>query len=292
MAARRWRRGSVRRAMSRGLKTVLFCGGRGLRMNAGMLTPKPLVRVGGVPILIHLMRYYACWGHKTFILCLGHRSDAFVRWFADRQSPVDAEVVHADGNGTRTPVRTARAGDAWRVTLVETGDDTTLADRLAAVRPLLADELTFLANYGDGLTDFPLPRLETAARAAGAIAAFIAVPPPCSFHVVSMGPAGRVSAIAPASAGELLVNGGFFVMTREIFDHLRPGDELVEAPFQRLLAQRRLVAVPHRGFWIGIDTPKEVAILESMIRRGETPWEPRGSLPLRRPPARATALAG
>lgn len=259
------------------MKVVLFCGGLGLRMRGAAADglPKPMVPLGRRPLLWHVMRYYAHWGHKDFILCLGHGGAAIADYFAaERQgrrpsAPDDAAPVRglfASG---------AADGDTrdWRVTLVDTGVEANIGERLLAVRPHLRNEEIFLANYADGLTDHPLPRLVETVRSRGAIGGFLATRPNISLHFVEQDVDGAVRRIVPVEETAHRVNGGFFAFRQEIFDHIGPGEDLVAEPLGRLIEQRLLIAERFDGFWRCCDTFKDLLILEGMLARGPAPWE-------------------
>jgi glucose-1-phosphate cytidylyltransferase len=178
------------------------------------------------------------------------------------------DFVLSEGGRTVRPLRSDIQD--WRVTFVDTGLRATVGDRLLAVREHLGDDELFLANYSDALTDLPLPSLLDAHRASGAAASFLSVRPTFTFHLVSSQD-GRL-AIRSAAEADLRINGGFFAFGREIFDHLRPGEELVEAPFRRLIELDRLHAYRYDGFWAPMDTLKDQQRLEALYLRGNPPW--------------------
>jgi len=162
----------------------------------------------------------------------------------------------------------------WRITFVDTGMNANIGQRLKAVAPYLEDESMFLANYSDGLSDLPLPRLvEFMCRDPKAVACFTGVAPTSSFHLVSAGDDGRVSSIKHIRESGMRINGGFFAFRREIFDFIHNGEELVQEPFQRLAAEGRLLQYSYDGFWACMDTFKEKQLLEDMYTRGQVPWE-------------------
>ena len=234
------------------MKVVLFCGGLGTRLREHSETiPKPLATIGPRPIIWNLMRYYAHFGHKEFLLCLGYRGEMIREFFAnDQERPSD-----------------------WTLHFVETGQDATIADRLCAVEPFLRDDECFLANYSDGLTDLPLPRYLDAFRASDAVAGFVAVHNPHSFHIVSVDEGGSVTALTRAQDADVWINAGFFVFRPAIFEYIRSGDELVEQPFRRLIDAGRLYSYKYRGFWVALDTYKDKVNLDRRHDRGDTPWE-------------------
>ena len=161
------------------------------------------------------------------------------------------------------------AGDAHE----HTGTRASIGERLKAAEPLLAGESCFLANYADGLSDLPLPELIDFHRRQDALATFLAVRPKQSFHAVAADSKGFVENIAPISESDVWMNGGYFVLDHRIFDYLHAGEDLVEQPFRRLIAGRRLAAYRYDGFWCCMDTHKELQTLEDMVIRGETRWK-------------------
>jgi glucose-1-phosphate cytidylyltransferase len=252
------------------MKVVLFCGGRGVRLRGeGSGLPKPLVRVGLRPILWHVMKYYAHFGHHDFILCLGYKADYIKSFFLDYEECVTNDFTIENGS-----IRLTRKDiQDWRITFVDTGLNANVGQRLLTVREHLEGEEVFLANYADGLTDLPLPEMIQHFRASGATASFVSVRPQQSFHVVRTEPLGRVVGIEPMSRANIWINGGYFVLKHEIFDHMRPGEELVEEPFARLVTRNELVAYRYKGFWASMDTFKDKQTLESMQAEGRAPWQ-------------------
>jgi glucose-1-phosphate cytidylyltransferase len=254
------------------MKVVLFCGGLGMRLREySESIPKPMVPVGYRPILWHVMRYYAHHGHKDFILCLGYRGDAIKQYFLKYDETISNDFVLSDGG--RTVELLASDTQDWRITFVDTGLTSNVGMRLKAVQPLLKNEEMFLANYADGVTDLPLPAMIEYCREREAVAGFAAVAPGQSFHMVRLDESGFVKSIQHIKDIGMRVNGGFFVFTRELFEYLRPGEELVEQPFQRLAERGKLVAYPHDGFWGCMDTFKDKQLLEDLYSRGHVPWE-------------------
>jgi glucose-1-phosphate cytidylyltransferase len=253
------------------MKVVLFCGGLGTRLREHSETiPKPLVNVGYRPILWHLMRYYAHFGHHDFILCLGYRGDLIREFFLDYREAMSADFVLSEG-GRRIELL-EEAVDDWRITFVDTGMHSNLGERLMRVRHLLQDEEIFLANYSDGLSDLPLDGYLGKFCEGNAVASFLSVRPSQSFHAVRTDDRGLVTAIEPVSASDYWINGGFFCLRQKIFDYIQPGDELVEQPFKRLIAEQKLSTAKYQGFWAAMDTFKDKITLDRMEARGQCPW--------------------
>jgi len=254
------------------MKVVLFCGGQGLRIREySESIPKPLVPVGPQPILWHLMKYYAHFGHKDFILCLGWKGNVIREYFLNRNECLTSDfVLHT---GLKKVEILNQDIDDWTITFVETGPKANIGQRLKAVEKYLEGEEVFLANYADGLTDFHLPDLIEFARRQQATATFLCVRPRQSVHKVDVGADGRVSRIESLNGSHIWINGGFFVLRREIFDCLGDGEELVVEPFRRLIAAGQLSALQYEGFWGCMDTHKEKQLLEEIYVRGDAPWE-------------------
>jgi glucose-1-phosphate cytidylyltransferase len=253
------------------MKVVLFCGGLGLRMREfSEAIPKPLVPLGANPILWHVMRYYAHYGHKDFILCLGHKSE-LIRGFVDGlRGSISHDFVSATaGLHFEFP---ADPVEDWTITCVDTGADTSVGQRLRAVRDLLMNEEMFLANYVDGLTDLPLPTLTERFRSSGKTACFVAVRPQATFHLVSTTEDGAVTAVDHVRSGHYRINGGYFAMRPAIFNVLKEGEDLVDMPFHRLIKTQQLMAYRHDGFWACMDTFRERQVLEDLHSTGHAPW--------------------
>jgi glucose-1-phosphate cytidylyltransferase len=253
------------------MKVVLFCGGLGTRLREHSETiPKPLVTVGYRPILWHLMRYYAHYGHKDFVLCLGYRGDLIREFFLNYRECMSNDFVLSEGGG-RLELLGSDTAD-WRITFVDTGLHSNIGERLRRVRPYLAGERTFLANYADGLSDLPLDAMIADFERRRAVASFAAVRPPQSFHSVKADASGAVTEIVAMDRTDVRVNGGFFVLRQEIFDVLQPGEELVEEPFRRLIATRRLACWRHDGYWQAMDTFKDKILFDRREAQGDCPW--------------------
>jgi glucose-1-phosphate cytidylyltransferase len=253
------------------MKVVLFSGGLGLRLREySDVVPKPMIPIGVRPILWHVMRYYAHFGHKDFVLCLGYRADLVKSYFLNYNEAMSNDFVMQDGGKSLELVRTDIQD--WRIMFADTGVHTIVGQRLRAIRPYLDGDDMFLANYGDTLTDAPLPELIEAFSATDNVAAFLAVKPTYTFHIVDTDARGRVESITHVRDADTRINGGYFIFRKEIFDYLREGEELVEAPFRRLIADGKLMAFRHDGFWAPMDTLKDKQDLDEMYEGGSPPW--------------------
>jgi glucose-1-phosphate cytidylyltransferase len=254
------------------MKVVLFCGGLGLRMrDYSAHTPKPMVPIGYRPILWHVMKYYAHYGHKDFILAMGYGADVIKEYFLNYNECLSNNFVLSEG-GKTVQLLESDTQD-WRITFVDTGVMSPIGERLRRVRNYLEGEDVFLANYTDSLSACPLPDITDHFCRHNKVATFLCVKPNLSFHVISLKNGGEVNRIEHIKNSTVRINGGFFVFKREIFDYIRPGDELVNEPFARLIAEKQLTAYRYNGFWASMDTFKDKQQLDDMHAQDDAPWE-------------------
>jgi glucose-1-phosphate cytidylyltransferase len=254
------------------MKVVIFCGGLGMRLREiGDDIPKPMVPVGNRPILWHLMKYYAHYGHTDFILCLGYRADVIKKFFLNYEETSSNDFVLTNG-GRQIELMNRDISD-WRITFADTGVNANIGQRLMAVREYLRGEEMFLANYADGLTDMHLPSVIDRFASGGKVANFVSVRPNLSFHAVSARPDGGVREIKPVTETDLRVNGGFFLFRHQIFDYMRAGEELVQEPFERLIRADQLQTHAHDGFTATMDTFKDKQAFDDLYAKGKAPWE-------------------
>jgi glucose-1-phosphate cytidylyltransferase len=256
------------------MKVVLFCGGLGMRLRDYSKTiPKPMVKVGYRPILWHVMKYYAHYGHKDFILCLGYRADAIKQYFLRYNECASNDFVLSNG-GKQLELLNSDIQD-WRITFADTGINSNIGQRLKAVEKHLEGEDEFLANYSDGLTDLPLPQQIEHFHQQGKVASFLCVRPNLSYHLVSLkeGNGNLVRDIHAISNGSVRINGGFFIFKKEVFGYIHAKEELVAEPFQRLVQEEQLIGYRYDGFWAGMDTFKDKQQLDNLCAGGVAPWE-------------------
>jgi len=254
------------------MKVVLFCGGLGTRLRdqSGGL-PKPMVNIGPRPILWHIMKYYAHYGHKDFILCLGYKGDAIKNFFLTYDQCLSSDFTLSNGC-KHVHMKESDIHD-WNITLADTGLKSNIGQRLKAVEKYLGDEDIFLANYADGLTDLPLPEMIDYFKKSGKIACFICVKPSQSFHIVTLKEDNLVKNIDYVRDTDISINGGCFIFRKELFNYMKEGEELVVEPFQRLIKENQLIAYRYDKFWYCMDTFKEQQELNDMFERGNAPWE-------------------
>lgn len=254
------------------MKVVLFCGGLGTRLrdHSGEL-PKPMVKIGYRPILWHVMKYYAHFGHKDFILCLGYRADAIKEFFLNYNECVTNDFTLSNGGKDITLLQSDISD--WNITCVDTGINANIGQRLKKVEKYLAGEEYFLANYADGLSDLPLPEMIDAFKQSDKVASFLCVKPSQSFSVVTLTDTDQVEKIEFVQDADFIINGGYFVFRQDIFQYMQAGEELVCEPFERLIAENKLMGYRYDKFWYCMDTFKEQKELNEIYEKGDAPWE-------------------
>jgi glucose-1-phosphate cytidylyltransferase len=232
--------------------------------------PKPMMPIGHRPVLWHIMRYYAHFGHTDFILCLGYGARAVKDYFLNYHEAHSNDFVLSKG-GEHIELLSSDISE-WTIRFIDTGIDTAIGERLRRVRRYLDDDEIFLANYGDVLTDAPLNEIIDDVAASDAAGSLLAVPPQDSFHVVDINSASRVTAFTPAAEMNMRINGGYFVLKQDIFDYLHEGEDLVMNACVRAAEDGRMLAIPYDGFWAAMDTLKERSWLEDLYRTCQSPW--------------------
>jgi glucose-1-phosphate cytidylyltransferase len=254
------------------MKVVLFCGGLGMRLREFSETiPKPMVNIGYRPILWHVMKYYAHYGHKDFILCLGYGADFIKNYFLNYNECVSNDFVLSEG-GKSLQLFNSDIDD-WNITFADTGTVSNIGQRLKAVEKYLKGEEMFLANYSDGLTDVPLDQQIEQFQSEQRVASFLCVKPNLSFHFVTLSSGGVVEAIKDVARSDIRINGGYFVFRNNIFNYMEDGEELLYEPFQRLVEQKQLLAYKYDGFYACMDTFKDKQMLDDIYASGRAPWQ-------------------
>lgn len=255
------------------MKVVLFCGGQGMRLREYSRTiPKPMIKIGYRPILWNIMKYYAYFGHKDFILALGYKADHIKDYFVNYDETISNDFIYERG-GHEIKLLNSDIDD-WRITFVDTGANSNIGMRLMKVKSHLEGEEMFLANYADALCDLHLPDMvDHFTRQPDKVASFMTYQPTATFHVVKAEPDGKVTSIKPISNADLWYNTGYFIFKKEIFDYMNFGEELVVEPFQRLIREEKLTSYHHKGFWQSMDTFKDKMLLDDLESSGAPPWE-------------------
>jgi len=253
------------------MKTVILAGGLGTRISEeSHLRPKPMIEIGGRPILWHIMKIYASHGLNDFVVCLGYKGYQIKEYFANYA--LHMSDVTFDFQQNRMEVHQSSA-EAWRVTLVDTGEETQTGGRLKRVARYLGDE-DFCFTYGDGVADVDLGALLRHHRAKGCLATLTAVQPPGRYGALGI-EGGRVARFEEKPRGDhAWVNGGFFVVSPKALGYVA-GDATPweREPMERLAAEGQLAAYEHRGFWQPMDTLREKNLLEQLWASGKAPWK-------------------
>lgn len=254
------------------MKVVLFCGGLGTRLREHSDTiPKPLVNIGYRPIIWHLMRYYAAFGHTEFILCLGYRGDLVKEFFLSYRETVSNNFTLSEG-GRRVELHSSDI-ENWKITFVDTGLHSNIGQRLSAVKSFVEKDEVFLANYSDGLANIRLDEMIADFYSKDVVASFAAVRTAQSFHAAKFDSNRYVTALGELGDLDFWINGGFFVLRNTIFDYMNEGEELVVEPFGRLIEEKKLAAFPHSGYWQAMDTFKDKINFDRAYAHGHAPWE-------------------
>jgi glucose-1-phosphate cytidylyltransferase len=254
------------------MKVVLFCGGMGMRIREySDSIPKSMVPVGNHPILWNIMRYYAHYGHKEFILCLGYKAEVIKQYFLSYHEAHTNDFILSNG-GKDIQLLSSDIHD-WKITFVDTGLQANIGQRLKAIEPYLEGDEVFLANYTDGLTDLPLNQVTDHFFQKGKIASFVSVKPSWSFDIVNMKNGDDVEGLVHITKSGIWVNAGYFTFRKEIFEYIKDGEELVYEPFKRLIAANQITTFKYDGFFLAMDTFKEKMTIDDLHAKGDTPWE-------------------
>lgn len=254
------------------MKVVLLAGGFGTRIaEESHLVPKPMIEIGGKPILWHIMKGYAAHGFHEFIICCGYKAEVVKRYFAD-YFVYQSDVTFDYGNGNTMQVHTD-ATDPWTVTLVDTGLHTMTGGRIRRIRKYTENQ-TFMMTYGDGVSNVDLKALLRFHKEKGKIATMTVIQPEGRFGVADI-ENDEITAFREKSALDTgWINGGFMVLEPEVFEYIGGDDSVFEkAPLQRLADERQLAAFRHTGFWQCMDTQRDRALLEALWEGGDAPWK-------------------
>jgi len=253
------------------MKVVILAGGAGTRLaEQTELKPKPMVEVGGQPILWHILKHYAHHGNTEFFIALGYRGDDIKRYFLERSSLNGDMTIHL---GRGQLARHTEAADNWTVHLVDTGTETNTGGRLWRLQHCLNDE-TFMLTYGDGVSDLDLGALIAFHKRCGRMATVTAVRPPARFGGLIFDGDLVARFTEKPQTGEGWINGGFLVLQPEVFRYLKGDGSSLEADaLEKLAADKQLAAYRHEGFWQCMDTMRDKRLLESLWQSGKAPWK-------------------
>lgn len=258
-------------------KTVILCGGQGTRIRGvADNLPKPLIDIGGRPILWHIMKTYSFYGIRKFVLCLGHKGEAIIDYFENYHARThdftmkvnDRENKHFDGGETED-----RDVDEWEITFALTGEKTMTGGRVKRIQRYINEDL-FFCTYGDGVSDVDIGALYKFHRDTGKAATLTGVHLPTTFGIVEADDDGIIKSFREKPVMSGLINGGFFVFDRSIFDHIEGDDTVLEdLPMKRLVRSGDLAMYRHEGFWHCMDTFKDHKSLNAMWEQKKAPWK-------------------
>lgn len=258
------------------MKVVILCGGKGTRLREETeFRPKPMVPIGDRPILWHIMKYYAHFGHKEFILCLGYKGDMIKDYFRNYLWNT-CDITLSLGREPAARFHSRHNEEDWNVTLADTGENSMTAYRIRMVERYLGSDETFLLTYGDGVGNIDIPGSIAHHQKSGKVCTLSAVHPPGRFGELGIDNDNTIHGFneKPQAEGGY-INGGYMVCSRSLFDYLPddPGMMLEQAPMKKLTADGKLSAFKHDGFWQPMDTFQEFGLLNKLWDDGKAPWK-------------------
>jgi glucose-1-phosphate cytidylyltransferase len=253
------------------IPVVILCGGIGTRLREETeFKPKPMVEIGGRPVLWHIMKIYAHYGFRRFILCLGYKGSIIKNYFITYEAMSNDLTVHL-GQQNKLTYQSDHREQNFEVTLADTGLRTMTGGRVKRIERFI-DTDTFMVTYGDGLADLNISELVNFHRSHGKLATLTASRPPSRYGILDMADDGQILRFREKVQADW-INGGFFVFNRRVFDYLDQECVLEQEPLERLSADGQLMAFRHEGFWIGMDTYREYEMLNQIWDSGNVPWK-------------------
>lgn len=255
------------------MKTVLLAGGLGTRISEeSQYKPKPMIEIGGMPILWHIMKEYSYYGFNDFIICAGYKQHIIKEWFADYFLHT-SDITFDFTEGNKMIIHNMKA-EPWKVTVVDTGLNTMTGGRIKRIQPYVGNE-TFMMTYGDGVCDVDISKLLEFHKAHGKTATLTAVMLEQQKGVLDIGGDNAVHSFREKAAGDgAPINAGYMVLEPEIFDYIDGDDTVFEKkPLETLAAKGELMSYMHKGFWQCMDTKREMDMLEKMLDTGNAPWK-------------------
>lgn len=256
------------------MKTIILCGGLGYRLKEETeFKPKPMVQVGGKPILWHIMKIYAAYGYKDFILALGYKADYIKDFFLNQKAFTSDFVLETKNHKTKYFLENRSDVDDFRITFVDTGIEKNPGERILNCRKYIPEsDSTFMVTYGDGVSDIQIDKLVKFHGESGTIGTISGIHPRSKFGMIDVDSKGKVKNFSEKPISDKWVNGGFMVFQKKFFDYIQLG-ETEHPALSRLSQEGQLSLFPHNGFWYCVDTYKELEELNNMCNSGITPWK-------------------
>ena len=253
------------------MKVVILAGGYGTRLSEETrVLPKPMIEIGGMPILWHIMKYYYAYGHDEFIICLGYKGDIIKEWFYHYWLRTSDVTMKTTAQGTELQMRRI-AAENWSVTLADTGQDVQTGLRIKRIEEYVGGEPFFL-TYGDGLSNVDLNALLAQHNRSGNFVTITAIQPQGRFGEVDFNENGQVSSFNEKGRNKY-INAGFMVAEPELFGYLGKNEPLEFAPFEALVRDGKMGVYPHGGFWKCMDTLSDLKIIEGIWEGEQVPWK-------------------
>ncbi len=253
------------------IPVVILCGGMGTRLREETeFKPKPMVEIGGRPVLWHIMKIYAHYGFRRFILCLGYKGSVIKDYFINYEAMSNDLTVHLGREGQMV-FHSKHPEQNFEITLLDTGLRTMTGGRVKRTEPFV-DSDTFMVTYGDGLANLNIAELVQFHHSHGRLATLTATRPPSRYGVLELADDNRVARFREKVQADW-INGGFLVFNRRVFDYLDLDSVLEQEPLSRLAVEAQLMAFKHEGFWIGMDTYREYELLNQMWDAQDAPWK-------------------
>jgi glucose-1-phosphate cytidylyltransferase len=257
--------------MKQNIPVVILCGGMGTRLREETeYKPKPMVEIGGRPIVWHIMKIYAHYGFREFILCLGYKGNIIKEYFLNYEMMCNDCTVHL-GEKNHVTFESNHREQNFKITMLDTGLHTLTGGRIKRIEPYINSD-QFMVTYGDGLADVNIDALIKFHNAHGKIATLTATRPPSRFGILDLSDDGTVKRFRE-KVGTEWINGGFFIFNREMFSYLTEDGPLETKPLEKMAADSQLMAYSHDGFWIGMDTYREYEMLNQMWDSGTAKWK-------------------
>jgi len=254
------------------MKVVLLAGGLGTRLREETeIKPKPMVEVGGHPILWHIMKRYAAFGYVDFIVCAGYKGEVIKNWFSNFRI-LNSDFTVSFKNEVQIKYHSELEESGWTATVADTGQATMTGGRIKKIQKYVGNE-TFMCTYGDGLADIDLDALLAFHKSHGRIATLTTVKPVSRFGVLDIDSENQILSFHEKPQAEGAINGGFFVFEPKIFEYLDENSILEQEPLRRLAEEGELMGFHHDGFWQPMDTFRELTILNDLWKSGEAPWK-------------------